>query len=24
VATHDRTFPVDRHVSLERETLLAA
>jgi len=23
VATHDRTFPVDRHVSLERETLLA-
>jgi energy-coupling factor transport system ATP-binding protein len=24
VATHDRTFPVDRRVSLEKETLLAA
>ena len=24
VATHDRTFPADRRVSLERETLLAA
>jgi ABC-type Mn2+/Zn2+ transport system ATPase subunit len=24
VATHDRTFPVDRRVSLEKEALLAA
>jgi energy-coupling factor transport system ATP-binding protein len=24
VATHDRTFPVDRRVSLAREALLAA